>query len=60
VTQPRLFWQLQSDERSQTQTVYQILVASSAELLEKNQGDLWDSDKVASDERSTSPTPASR
>jgi len=38
VTQPRLFWQLQSDERSQTQTAYQILVASSAELLEKKPG----------------------
>ncbi|MEI6603688.1 MAG: alpha-L-rhamnosidase N-terminal domain-containing protein [Verrucomicrobiota bacterium] len=36
--------------RGQRQTAYQILVASSQELLKKNQGDLWDSGKVASDQ----------
>ncbi|MEN6578592.1 MAG: alpha-L-rhamnosidase C-terminal domain-containing protein [Phycisphaerales bacterium] len=30
------------------QTAYQILVASDRKDLDKNQGDLWDSDKVAS------------
>ncbi len=36
--------------RSQKQTAYQILVASTPELLAKDQGDLWDSGKVVSDQ----------
>jgi alpha-L-rhamnosidase len=48
VGQPRLTWQVQSAERDQGQTAYQILVASSQELLDS--GDLWDSGKIASDE----------
>jgi len=36
--------------RGRKQTVYQILVASTPELLAKDQGDLWDSGKVASDQ----------
>ena len=47
---PRLFWKLESQARNQRQSAYQILVASSAELLAKNEGDLWDSRKVASEE----------
>jgi len=47
---PRLSWQLQSKERGQRQTAYRILVASSADLLKRNQGDLWDSGKVESDQ----------
>ncbi|HSY28852.1 MAG TPA: hypothetical protein VK832_15200, partial [Burkholderiaceae bacterium] len=39
VAQPRVVWQVQSDERGQAQTAYQILVASSKKLLENNQGD---------------------
>ncbi|MDD4869613.1 MAG: family 78 glycoside hydrolase catalytic domain [Kiritimatiellae bacterium] len=34
------------------QTAYQILVASSLDLLAKNSGDLWDSGKVESDKTS--------
>ena len=49
-SQPRLIWQVQSDERSQAQTAYQVLVASSKELLQNNHGDLWDSGRIASDE----------
>ena len=48
--QPRLFWQLESGARGQRQTAYQVLAASSAELLASAQGDLWDSGRVASDE----------
>ncbi|HEY4416555.1 MAG TPA: glycoside hydrolase family 78 protein [Verrucomicrobiae bacterium] len=48
--QPRLNWVLASDQRGDKQTAYQILVASSAELLATDKGDLWDSGKVASDE----------
>ncbi|MDF7823432.1 glycoside hydrolase family 78 protein [Pontiellaceae bacterium B12227] len=50
VLQPRLSWQLESDERNQQQSAYRILVASSPEKLEKNEGDLWDSGDVRSDE----------
>jgi len=47
---PRLSWQLDSKERGQRQTAYRILVASSPELLQQGQGDLWDSGKVVSDQ----------
>ena len=48
--QPRLSWQLDADdERGVRQSAYHILVASSAALLKKGTGDLWDSGKVASD-----------
>ncbi len=48
--QPRLTWQVQSNERNQEQTAYQILVAGSKELLQNNHGDLWDSGRISSDE----------
>ena len=47
---PRLFWKLQTGERGQKQTAYEILAFSSPELLSKNDGDLWDSGKISSDE----------
>ena len=47
---PRLSWQLVSSERGQQQAAYQILVASSADLLARGQGDLWDSGKISSDQ----------
>jgi alpha-L-rhamnosidase len=47
---PRLSWIINSTRRGEMQTAYQILVASSANLLSKDQGDLWDSGKVSSDE----------
>jgi hypothetical protein len=47
---PRLSWILSSDQRGESQAAYQILVASSAELLNADTGDLWDSGKVVSDE----------
>jgi alpha-L-rhamnosidase len=33
VTQPRLIWQVQSDEHDQRQTAYEVQAASSKELL---------------------------
>jgi alpha-L-rhamnosidase len=48
--QPRLSWQVQSDQRGQSQSAYQILVASSPDNLAAGKADLWDSGKVASDE----------
>lgn len=47
---PRLSWQMGSDARSQKQTAYQVLVASTPELLSQDQGDMWDSGKVVSDQ----------
>jgi len=49
-TTPHLSWILQSDSRGEKQTAYRILVASSEKLLRKDQGDLWDSRKVVSDQ----------
>jgi alpha-L-rhamnosidase len=49
-TQPRLSWMLTSDRRSDAQRAYRVIVASSPEMLAKDQGDLWDSGRVESDE----------
>ena len=48
-TEPRLSWRLQDDRRGARQTAYQVLVASSLEQLNADQGDLWDSGRVESD-----------
>ena len=50
VVQPRLSWLLESGERGELQTAYQVLVASSAKLLKKDTGDLWDSGVVKDDD----------
>ena len=50
VLKPHLMWQVQSRERDQVQTAYEILVADSDELLKNDQGNLWDSGKISSDE----------
>ena len=52
VTQPRLQWQMQDERRGAKQTAYQVLVASTAQRLAREEADLWDSGKVESD-RST-------
>jgi len=48
---PRLSWVLESDVRGECQTAYRILVASSLERLQRDEGDLWDSGKVLSSEQ---------
>ena len=50
VAQPGLSWKLESQTRGQRQTAFQILVASSTNALNSDQGDWWDSGKVLSDE----------
>ena len=47
--QPRFGWLLKSDKRSQVQSAYRVLVATSEKQLQANVGDKWDSDKVNSD-----------
>ncbi len=46
---PRLSWALESEQRNQRQSGYQILVASSPELLRSDRGDLWDSGHIKGD-----------
>lgn len=53
---PRLGWILNAQEtdngeipKNQSQTAYQIIAASSKELLSSGKPDLWDSEKVQSD-----------
>ena len=50
ITNPRLTWTLDSDQRGQKQSAYQVIVASSIENLQQNQGDLWNSSKVQSED----------
>ncbi|WP_428940854.1 family 78 glycoside hydrolase catalytic domain [Fontivita pretiosa] len=50
VERPRLFWRIDSNQRGQRQTAWQVLVASSAEILAQDRGDLWDSGRVESDQ----------
>ena len=49
VLQPRLSWQLESDQRGTRQTAYRILVAASETALSGGSV-LWDSGKVPSDQ----------
>ncbi len=53
VAQPRLSWKSKAvdpESKNLTQTAYQILVASSRENLDVDNGDLWDSGEVESDQ----------
>ena len=49
---PQLSWRLEADkgELNKAQTAYCVLAASSTALLARDQGDLWDSGKIASAE----------
>jgi alpha-L-rhamnosidase len=49
-TAPRLSWEVESGQRGQRQSAYRLLVASSEDALKHDQGDLWDSGKVVSDQ----------
>lgn len=49
LSQPRLSWTLWSRERGQRQTAYRLLVASTPELLAREEADLWDTGKVDSE-----------
>jgi len=50
VLRPRLSWIVKSDQRSQRQNAYRILVADNEPDLLAGKGNLWDSGKVESDE----------
>ena len=46
---PRFSWRLESKAKNVMQTAYEILVASSPELLTEEKADLWRSGKILSD-----------
>jgi alpha-L-rhamnosidase len=48
--QPRLSWAMSGEGRGLRQTSYQVLVASSMKKLDAEQGDLWNSGRVISDQ----------
>lgn len=50
-TTPRFSWKISAKENGVKQENYQIMVASSLEQLNRNEGDLWNSDKVKSNEQ---------
>jgi alpha-L-rhamnosidase len=47
---PRLMWRVESRERGQKQSAYQILVSEQEVAVNAGRGDLWDSGKVRSDQ----------
>ena len=55
VRQPRLHWVLTSADRGDRQSAYQVVVATTPEKLNRDEGDLWDSGKVASDDSTLVP-----
>ncbi|MDP4292536.1 MAG: family 78 glycoside hydrolase catalytic domain, partial [Bacteroidota bacterium] len=50
VANPRLSWMISSQKRGEVQTAYEILVASSSELLAPGKADVWKSGKITSDQ----------
>lgn len=46
--EPRFSWQISTSERNFVQSAYEILVADSPDLLDKNKGNVWSSKKVNS------------
>ena len=49
VPEPSLSWIMESDKLGDYQTAYRIIVASDEENLNNDTGDLWDTEKVKSD-----------
>jgi alpha-L-rhamnosidase len=50
IVHPRFSWQLQDSRRGARQTAYEVRVASSAEALDQDHADVWDSGQVDSDQ----------
>jgi len=50
VLKPRLSWMLDTSQRGARQTAYQVLVADDENLLKADQGNVWDSGRVESDQ----------
>ena len=50
IPNPRLGWIIESERRGEIQTACQVLVASTASLLADDQGDLWNSGRIPSNQ----------
>jgi len=50
IKQPRLSWQLQSNQRNVVQTSYEVMVSSSEQNLQQNKGDVWKSGTISSNQ----------
>lgn len=50
VTTQRLSWEIESNNKGVVQQAYQVLAASSEQALGKDEGDLWNSGKITSDQ----------
>lgn len=50
--QPVMSWIVNDTDQNEVQTAYQVLVASTKEKIDADQGDVWDSGKVMSSESS--------
>ncbi len=51
IISPRLSWQLSNGNiRGEKQSAYRIVVATSSEKLQRGKADLWDTDKINSDQ----------
>ena len=50
ILEPRFSWILDLDGRNRKQTGYQLLVASSKEILDAHKGDIWDTGLVVSNQ----------
>ena len=50
VEQPSLSWEINANARGVKQTGYRVLVASSLEKLNADEGDIWDSGWVRSEQ----------
>lgn len=50
IVKPRFSWQINTDKRGVKQIAYQIIIASSLDKLTNNEGDVWNSGKINSDQ----------
>jgi len=50
IPKPRFTWIVELDGRARRQTAYQILVASSMDMINTEKGDMWNTNWVASDQ----------
>ena len=50
ILNPRLSWIIESPQRGEHQTAFQILVSQTKDQLSRNEGEIWNSGKVVSDQ----------
>lgn len=50
ISDPRLSWKIEDSRRGAVQTAYEIIASGSLEKLQRDEGDLWTSGKIRSDQ----------